>query len=90
MCILLKLVKYYRKHELNSDFFYFSNMDISVNINYFNLKFPVYNQNILLEGSVSHNFDLGPSFLFMSKNGSLHLNLKNTCLKFEKCMCDNG
>ena len=43
-------------------------MDISVNIHYFQLNFSVCNQNILLEGSVSQNCYLGPSFYFMSKN----------------------
>ena len=38
-------------------------------IHYFELKFSVCNPNILLEGNVSQNFDLGPSSHFMSKNG---------------------
>ena len=49
-------------------------MDISVNIHYFKLKCSVYNHNIILEGSVSQHFD------------SLHLNPKNACFKFERCM----
>ena len=46
-------------------------MDISVNIHYFKLKFSVFDQNILLEGSMSQRFDLDHSFHFMSKNGLL-------------------
>ena len=40
-----------------------------MNIHYFKLKFSVCDQNILLEGRMSQNVDLGPSFHFMSKNG---------------------
>ena len=47
-------------------------MDISVNVHYFKLKFRVCHHNNLLEESVSQNFDfdLGPSFHFMSKKGN--------------------
>ena len=49
--------------------FYFFNMNFSVTIQYFDLKFSVYDPNIHFEGSVSQNLDLGPSFYFMPKNG---------------------
>ena len=49
--------------------FYFLNMDISLTIRPFELRFCVCNSNNPLEGSVSQNFDLGPTFYFMSKNG---------------------
>ena len=64
--VLLKLVRNYRKCELNSDFFtlIFLNMDISVTINPFELRFSVGNLNFPLEGSVSQNIDLGPTFHF--------------------------
>ena len=45
------------------------NMDISVTIKDFELKFSKCKSNIPFEGSVSQNFDLGPSFYFMPKNG---------------------
>ena len=44
-------------------------MDISVTIKDFELKFSMWYPNIPLEGSMSQNFNLGPSFYFMSKNG---------------------
>ena len=39
-------------------------MDFSVNMHYFKPEFSVCNHN---KGSVSQDFDLGPSFHFMSK-----------------------
>ena len=45
------------------------NRDISVTITDFELKFSMCNPNIPFEGKLSHNFDLGPSFYFMPKNG---------------------
>ena len=42
-------------------------MDFSVNMHYFKPEFSVCNHNILLQGSVFQDFDLGPSFHFMSK-----------------------
>ena len=53
--------------------FYFLNIDISVNIKNFELKLSVCDPNITLEGSVSQNFDIGPSFYFMSKIGNFLL-----------------
>ena len=44
-------------------------MDISVTIYAVNLRFSVYILKILIEGSVSQIFDLGPSLYFMAKNG---------------------
>ena len=44
-------------------------MDISVTIYITELKFSVWILKVLLEGSVSQIFDLGPSFYFMTKNG---------------------
>ena len=49
--------------------FYFLNMDISLNICFSEMKFCTLAHNILLEGSVSQNFDFGLSFYFMTKNG---------------------
>ena len=42
-------------------------MDISVTIIDFELKFYMCNPNIAFEGSLSHNFDLGHTFYFMTK-----------------------
>ena len=42
-------------------------MIISVNIYYYELKLSVCNHNIIHEGSVSQNFDLGLSSYFMLK-----------------------
>ena len=44
-------------------------MDISLTIYVIGLRFSVYNLKVLLEGSVSQFFYLGPSFYFMAKNG---------------------
>ena len=44
-------------------------MDISVTIHSFELKFSVCNPNILPDGRLSQNSELGPSFYFMSKSG---------------------
>ena len=49
--------------------FYFLNMDISIAIHDFELKLSVCHPNILVGEGVSHNYDLGPSSHFMSKNG---------------------
>ena len=43
-------------------------MDISVTINITELKFSVWILKVLLEGSVSQIFYLGPSFHFMTRN----------------------
>ena len=40
-------------------------MDISVTIQVFQLKFSMCDLNILLEGKMSHNLDLGPSFALL-------------------------
>ena len=44
--------------------FDFFNMNISVTLQDFNLNFSVCNPNILFEGRVSQNFDLGPSYFW--------------------------
>ena len=49
--------------------FYFLNMNISLNIYTLAIKFYTGVLDILLEGSVSQIFDLGPGFYFMTKNG---------------------
>ena len=46
-------------------------MDISLAIHHFNLKSSVCIHKVLLQGSVSQTFILGPRFYFMSKNGQL-------------------
>ena len=50
--------------------FYFFNMDIPVNIFIFDLKFPVCVPKVHLQGRVSQNFDLGPSFILWKKTGN--------------------
>ena len=60
-------------------------MDISVTIKDFELKFSMWYPTILLEGSVSQNLNLGPSFsqriyiCFTSRNTSLN-SLSMSCL----------
>ena len=49
--------------------FYYFNMDISVTTKVSELKFSVFDLNILLDRSVSQNSDLGLSYHFMAKNG---------------------
>ena len=49
--------------------FYFLNMDISLNIYTLVIQFYTGVLDIPLEGSVSQNCYLGPSFYFMTKNG---------------------
>ena len=49
--------------------FYFLNKGISPNIQVNILKFSTDVKNILMEGSVSQNFDVGLSFCFIPKNG---------------------
>ena len=46
---------------------YFFNMDISVTNNSILIKFCPCVDNIYMEGTVSQNFDIGPSFYFMTK-----------------------
>ena len=58
-----------RNKEIIFFHFYFLNMDSSVTIYITELKFSVWILKVLLEGSVSHFFYLGPSFHFMTKNG---------------------
>ena len=49
------------------------------------LSFSVYILKVLLEGSVSHIFYLGPSFHFMAKNGQLFVFfMQNNFLHFIK------
>ena len=50
-------------------YFYFFNMDISLRICFPGMKFCKVGHKVLLEGTVSHIFDLGLSFYFMLKNG---------------------
>ena len=49
---------------------------------YILLKFYKHVHNIHLEGTVSQMFYLGPSFDFMTKNGSLHNSVVYGCSKF--------
>ena len=44
-------------------------MDISLTIYVIDLRYSVYILKVLVEGSVSQIFYLGPSFYFMAKNG---------------------
>ena len=69
MYVLSKSVKNCSNYELNKNNFTFSffNIDISVNIQ--DSEFSVCNLDILLEGHVSQNVYLVPSFYIMSKNG---------------------
>ena len=50
-------------------YFYFLNMNISLDICFPMMTFFVVGHTILLEGSVSQIFDLGLSFISMLKNG---------------------
>ena len=50
---------------------YYLNMDIAVTNNSILIKFCPCVDNIYMEGMVSQNFDIGPSFYFMTKNGKL-------------------
>ena len=47
------------------------NMDISVTKNSILFKFSPCVDNIYMEGTLSQNVDIGPSFYFMTKNGEL-------------------
>ena len=62
--LLWEILIYYR--FIN---FYFMNKDISVTIYVIELKFAVCIPSNPLGGSVSQNFDLGPSFNFIYKIG---------------------
>ena len=46
--------------------FYFLNIDFSVTVCNIHLKLSGCVQNVLIEGRLSQNFDLGPSFIFMT------------------------
>ena len=60
-------------------------MDISVTIYIIDLRFSVYILKVLLEGSLSQFFYLGPSFHFMTKNGKLFVFfMQNNFLRFIK------
>ena len=48
--------------------FYFLNQDFFLNIISITLLFGDLVDNVHLEGTVSHHFDLRPSFHFMAKN----------------------
>ena len=49
--------------------FYFLNQDFFLTIISITLLFGALVGNVHLEGTVSQNFDLRPSFQFMTKNG---------------------
>ena len=49
-------------------------MDISLDIRFLGMKLFTDDHKIHVEGSVSQNFELGLSFIFMSKNGKLFVN----------------
>ena len=51
--------------------FYFFIQDFSLTIGLTILKLDKAIDNIHLEGTVSQNFDISPSFIFMSKNGKI-------------------
>ena len=53
--------------------FYFSIQDFSLNIGLTFLKLDRAVDNIHLEGIVSQNCDIDPSFIFMSKKGKIFL-----------------
>ena len=55
-----------KKYDNNSFFhFYFSNVHISLNNEFGNLKLGILVANIHVEGTVSQIFAFGPSFYFM-------------------------
>ena len=60
MVVFIKSVRNYRKYELNSDILtlILFNMDISVNIHNYERKMYVCDPNILLDESLSPNFDV--------------------------------
>ena len=53
--------------------FIFFIQDSSLNMALILFKLYKYIDNIHLEGTVSQNFDIGPSVIFMSKNGKIFL-----------------
>ena len=59
-------------------------MNIPVSRQDFELEYSLCAPNIHVEGSVSQNFDLGPSFYFMTITGSLLLFSFPTFLHFIK------
>ena len=66
-CLSLRKTGNLGKYEFISDFFhfYFLNINISLTIKVFNLKFAMCVLKYLLKGSLSQIFYLGPSFYFM-------------------------
>ena len=56
-----------RSHMTKTQFFhfYFSNVHISVNNEFGNVKLCIHVANIHVEGTVSQIFSFGPSFYFM-------------------------
>ena len=58
-----------RKFVIGFFHFYFLNSDSSVTIFAFEMIFSVSLLKVLLEGSLSQIFDIGPIFYFMSKIG---------------------
>ena len=52
-------------------------MDITFDIKFPHMKLFTDDYKIHVEGSVSQNFELGLSFIFMSKNGKLFVNFSN-------------
>ena len=69
----------FRKLWILNRFFYiyFLNMDISLDIKFSVMKLFTDDYKIHVEGSVSQNFKLGLSFIFMSKNRKLFVNFSN-------------
>ena len=55
------------KNRLFNTYIFF-NTDFSFTVHNMHLKLYGYVQNVLVEGSISQNFDLRPSFIFMIKN----------------------
>ena len=53
--------------------FYFFIQDFSLNIALILLRFYTHVHNIHMEGTVSQIFDMGPSFISMTKNGKIFI-----------------
>ena len=63
-------IKYQNDESKNLNFDkIFLNVHFSITVAYKDFKFCVLSLHIHLEGTVSHIFNLGLSFYFMSKNG---------------------
>ena len=63
----------YKNNKFKTDFFTFNFLiqDFSLDIGSTLSQFYMFIYNIHLEGTVSQNVDIGPSFIFIPKNGKI-------------------